>query len=243
MAVKKIRPSKRQEFETSEEAKVNLLAPRFLIYVIGALFLAFGVVLNTRCSMGVSTVNCIPFVFSEATGITLGQGCMLLYIIDVIIQIIVFRQVTLRIALQIPFSFVMGMLVDMFDYCISSGILWFFQGPDVLMGSVMLILGILFTGVGVSMVMSMNFVPNPPDGFTQALCKITGLPFGRGKWLNDGLRLIIAVALALIMLGYIIGVGIGTVLCVFTIGNICQFMDDHIGFLYRKVYNPLGIVD
>lgn len=243
MAVKKIRPSKRQEFETSEEAKVNLLAPRFLIYVIGALFLAFGVVLNTRCSMGVSTVNCIPFVFSEATGITLGQGCMLLYIIDVIIQIIVFRQVTLRIALQIPFSFVMGMLVDMFDYCISSGILWFFQGPDVLMGSVMLILGILFTGVGVSMVMSMNFVPNPPDGFTQALCKIIGLPFGRGKWLNDGLRLIIAVALALIMLGHIIGVGIGTVLCVFTIGNICQFMDDHIGFLYRKVYNPLGIVD
>lgn len=243
MAVKKIRPSKRQEFETSEEAKINLLAPRFLIYVIGALFLAFGVVLNTRCSMGVSTVNCIPFVFSEATGITLGQGCMLLYIIDVIIQIIVFRQVTLRIALQIPFSFVMGMLVDMFDYCISSGILWFFQGPDVLMGSVMLILGILFTGVGVSMVMSMNFVPNPPDGFTQALCKITGLPFGRGKWLNDGLRLIIAVALALIMLGHIIGVGIGTVLCVFTIGNICQFMDDHIGFLYRKVYNPLGIVD
>lgn len=243
MAVKKIRPSKRQEFETSEEAKVNLLAPRFLIYAIGALFLAFGVVLNTRCSMGVSTVNCIPFVFSEATGITLGQGCMLLYIIDVIIQIIVFRQVTLRIALQIPFSFVMGMLVDMFDYCISSGILWFFQGPDVLMGSVMLILGILFTGVGVSMVMSMNFVPNPPDGFTQALCKITGLPFGRGKWLNDGLRLIIAVALALIMLGHIIGVGIGTVLCVFTIGNICQFMDDHIGFLYRKVYNPLGIVD
>ena len=243
MAVKKIRPSKRQEFETSEEAKVNLLAPRFLIYVIGALFLAFGVVLNTRCSMGVSTVNCIPFVFSEATGITLGQGCMLLYIIDVIIQIIVFRQVTLRIALQIPFSFVMGMLVDMFDYCISSGILWFFQGPDVLMGSVMLILGILFTGVGVSMVMSMNFVPNPPDGFTQALCKITGLPFGRGKWLNDGLRLIIAVALALIMLGHVIGVGIGTVLCVFTIGNICQFMDDHIGFLYRKVYNPLGIVD
>lgn len=243
MAVKKIRPSKRQEFETSEEAKVNLLAPRFLIYVIGALFLAFGVVLNTRCSMGVSTVNCIPFVFSEATGITLGQGCMLLYIIDVIIQIIVFRQVTLRIALQIPFSFVMGMLVDMFDYCISSGILWFFQGPDVLMGSVMLILGILFTGVGVSMVMSMNFVPNPPDGFTQALCKITGLPFGRGKWFNDGLRLIIAVALALIMLGHIIGVGIGTVLCVFTIGNICQFMDDHIGFLYRKVYNPLGIVD
>ncbi len=243
MAVKKIRKNTKEELPRSEDAKVNVLPLRFSIYVIGALFLVFGVVLNTRCDMGVSTVNCIPFVFSEASGITLGQGCMLLYIIDVIIQIIVFRKLTLRIALQIPFSFVMGLLVDMFDYCISSGILWFFQNPDMLMGSIMLILGIMFTGVGVSMVMSMNFVPNPPDGFTQALCKITGLPFGRGKWLNDALRLIIAIALALIMLGHIIGVGIGTVLCVFTIGNICQFMDDHVGFLYRKAYNPLGIVD
>ena len=187
MAVKKIRKNAKEELPRSEDAKVNILPLRFSIYVIGALFLAFGVVLNTRCDMGVSTVNCIPFVFSEASGITLGQGCVLLYIIDVIIRIIVFRKLTLRIALQIPFSFVMGLLVDMFDYCISSGILWFFQNPDMLMGSIMLILGILFTGVGVSMVMSMNFVPNPPDGFTQALCKITGLPFGRGKWLNDAL--------------------------------------------------------
>lgn len=168
---------------------------------------------------------------------------MVLYAIDIVIQIVVFRKLTLRMALQIPFSFVMGMLVDMFDYLIASGILWFFQTPDIVMGIVMLILGILFTGIGVSMIISMNFVPNPPDGCTQALCKITGLPFGRGKWLNDGLRLIIACGLGLVMLGHIIGVGIGTVLCVFTIGNICQFVDDHFGYLYRKVYNPLGIVD
>lgn len=243
VAVKKIRAHAKEELEVSEKAKVNKLVPRFLIYVAGAFLIAFGVVLNTRCDMGASTVNCIPFVFSEATGITLGQGCMLLYAIDIVIQIVVFRKLTLRMALQIPFSFVMGLLVDMFDYLIASGILWFFQAPDIVMGIVMLILGILFTGIGVSMIMSMNFVPNPPDGCTQALCKITGLPFGRGKWLNDGLRLIIACGLGLVMLGHIIGVGIGTVLCVFTIGNICQFVDDHFGYLYRKVYNPLGIVD
>lgn len=75
---------------------------------------------------GASTVNCIPFVFSEATGITLGQGCMILYVIDIVIQVIVFRKFTVRMALQIPFSFVMGLLVDMYDYLISSGVLWFF---------------------------------------------------------------------------------------------------------------------
>lgn len=127
MAVKKIRARAKEELEVSEKAKVNKLVPRFLIYVAGAFLIAFGVVLNTRCDMGASTVNCIPFVFSEATGITLGQGCMLLYAIDIVIQIVVFRKLTLRMALQIPFSFVMGMLVDMFDYLIASGILWFFS--------------------------------------------------------------------------------------------------------------------
>lgn len=228
---------------TSEDAKVNKIVPRFIIYVVGAFLIAFGVVLNTRCNMGASTVNCIPLVFSEVSGITLGQGCMVLYAIDIIIQIIVFRKLTLRMALQIPFTFVMGMLVDMYDYLISSGIMWFFQDPDIVMGIFMLIAGIVLTGVGVSMIMSMNFVPNPPDGCTQALCKLTGLPFGRGKWLNDAIRLVIAGGLGLLLAGHIIGIGIGTVVCVFTIGNICQFTDDHIGRLYRKVYNPLGIVD
>lgn len=240
---KQLRRKAKPEVQTSEDAIANKVVPRFIIYVIGAFLIAFGVVLNTRCDMGTSTVNCIPLVFSEVSGMTLGQGCMLLYAIDIVIQIVVFRKFTVRMALQIPFTFVMGMLVDIYDYLISSGILWFFQNPDIAMGIFMLVLGIVLTGVGVSMIMSMNFVPNPPDGCTQALCKITGLPFGRGKWLNDAIRLIIAVALGLLLAGQIIGVGIGTVVCVFTIGNICQFTDDHFGHLYRKVYNPMGIVD
>lgn len=240
---KKLRRKAKPEVQTSEDAIVNKIVPRFIIYVIGVFLIAFGVVLNTRCDMGTSTVNCIPLVFSEVSGMTLGQGCILLYAIDIVIQIIVFRKFTVRMALQIPFTFVMGLLVDMYDYLISSGILWFFQNPDIAMGIFMLVLGIVLTGVGVSMIMSMNFVPNPPDGCTQALCKIAGLPFGRGKWLNDAIRLIIAVALGLLLAGQIIGVGIGTVVCVFTIGNICQFTDDHFGHLYRKVYNPMGIVD
>ena len=118
----RLKRSSRSEVSTSEEAKVNKIIPRFAIYVVGAFLIAFGVVLNTRCDMGASTVNCIPFVFSEATGITLGQGCMILYAIDIVIQIIVFRKFTIRMALQIPFSFVMGLLVDMYDYLISSGV-------------------------------------------------------------------------------------------------------------------------
>lgn len=239
----KIKTKVKRQFETSEAAKTNHLVPRTLIYAGGVLLNAFGVVLNTRCAMGASTVNCIPFVFSEATGITLGQGCIILYALDIVIQIIVFHKFTVRMALQIPFSFLFGALVDAYDSLISGGILWFFQDPGIGMGTFMLLLGIICTGTGVSMMMSMNYVPNPPDGCTQAVCKLTGLPFGRGKWLNDGIRLVFACGLGLVLVGQIIGVGIGTVLCVFTIGNVCQFVDDHVGSWYCKVYNPMGIVD
>lgn len=237
--VKKAKPAP----VTSEDAKVNHLVPRTLIYAVGVLLNAFGVVMNTRCDMGTSTVNCIPFVFSEATGITLGQGCIILYAIDIVIQIIVFRKLTVRMALQLPFSFLFGFLVDFYDDQINSGLLTVFQNPDIAMGTFMLFFGIVCTGIGVSMMMSMNYVPNPPDGCTQSVCKLTGLPFGHGKWLNDAIRLVIACVLGMVMVGQVIGVGIGTVLCVFLIGNVCQFTDDHVGRWYRKAYNPMGIVD
>lgn len=99
----RVKRSSQSEVSTSEEAKVNKVIPRFAIYVVGAFLIAFGVVLNTRCDMGASTVNCIPFVFSEATGITLGQGCMILYAIDIVIQIIGFG--SLRFAWRFRYLF------------------------------------------------------------------------------------------------------------------------------------------
>lgn len=211
---------------------------RILIYVAGVCLLAFGVVVNTRSDMGASTVNAIAFVFSENSFLTLGQATMCIYVADLLIQIIVFKGISLRIALQIPFSFAFGYLVDFFDGAVAGGFLSFFQYPDLGMGIFMLMLGIVCTGVGVSMVMNMNFVPNPPDGCTQAVSKLSGLPFGRAKWLNDAGRLVIAALAGIAMAGHIMGIGIGTVLCMFTIGNTCQFVDDHLAEQYQKVYNP-----
>lgn len=213
-------------------------ALRCLVYAVGVCLVAFGVVVNTRGGLGASTVNCIAFVFDETTFLTLGQATMCIYVVDLIIQIVVFKGMSARIALQIPFSFLFGFLVDLFDGLIANGALWFFQSPDVAMGAFMLILGIFCTGVGVSMMINMNFVPNPPDGCTQAVSKLTELPFGRAKWLNDAGRLMLAIILGLAMSGQVLGVGIGTVVCVFTIGNVCQFVDDHAGSFYRRVYDP-----
>ena len=79
---------------------------------------------------------------------------------------------------------------------------------------VFLVLGIVFTAVGIAMVVNMDFVPNPPDGGVQALTALTKWPFGRAKILWDGILLVITCAVSLIFTTdhTIVGIGIGTVL-------------------------------
>ena len=83
----------------------------------------------------------------------------------------------------------------------------------------------------------MNFVPNPPDGAVQALSALTNLAFGRAKWLYDGIMLIIAVVISLVATGGVIGIGIGTVVAFFTIGNMIHLINKQFGNQFRAIYD------
>ena len=56
--------------------------------------------------------------------------------------------------------------------------------------------------------------------------KITHLPFGKAKIINDVLRFSIACVMALAMMGHLFGVGVGTVISMVAIGAICQVVPD-----------------
>lgn len=209
----------------------NKMAQRIVIYVIGVLVLALGVVLNTKCALGVSTTNSVPFVVSKITPLTLGMSCTIVYLADVAFQCIVYRKIRLKVLLQFPFSFVFGWIVDFYNRFI------IITSPDLGMKILLLVLGIVFTAVGISMVVNMDFVPNPPDGGVQALAALTKLPFGRAKWLYDGVLLAITLVISLSVAHTIIGIGIGTVVAFFTIGNIVHFINVHFGSFFKSVYD------
>lgn len=211
--------------------KNNKMAQRIVIYVIGVLLLALGVVLNTKCLLGVSTTNSVPFVISKISSLTLGTACTVVYLADVLFQCIIYRKIKIKVLLQFPFSFVFGWIVDLYNKFIV------ISNPDVTMKSVLLILAILCISIGISMVVNMDFVPNPPDGGVQALSALTKLPFGRAKLLYDGIMLAVTVVISLIAAGKIIGIGIGTVVAFFAIGNIIHFINKHFGAWFRSVYD------
>lgn len=209
----------------------NKLAQRIAIYVIGVLLLALGVVLNTKCFLGVSTTNSVPFVISKISTMSLGTACTVVYLADVLFQCIIYRKIKIKVILQFPFSFVFGWIVDFYNKFI------IITNPNITMKITLLVLAILCIAVGISMVVNMDFVPNPPDGGVQALSAITNLPFGRAKWLYDGIMLAITVVISIMTTGKIIGIGIGTVVAFFTIGNIIHIINKRFGAWFRSVYD------
>ena len=123
---------------------------RVAIYLGGILILGVGVVLSARSDFGAPAFQSIPWVFSEGTHLlTLGQSCICLYCIDILIQVLVFRMLNVKIALQIPFAFAFGCLIDLFDFVLGLDFFWFCHDPSLLTSCIMFTIGITLIGIGV----------------------------------------------------------------------------------------------
>jgi uncharacterized membrane protein YczE len=154
-------------------------------------------------------------------------------------QCIVYREIRIKVILQLPFSFIFGRIVDLYGYLYSMIVVNGIELP-MIVRVVFLILSIIFTSVGVCMVVNMDFVPNPPDGGVQALAALTKLPFGRAKWLWDGILLVITAIVSAAVGITIISpknIFIGTVIAFFTIGNIIFWINNHFAYWFKSIYD------
>lgn len=219
------------------------MGKRIAVYVVGILILALGVFLNVKCALGVSTTNSVPNVINIAgqsmgvSWMTLGWACTIIYVVDVLFQCIVYRQLRWKVILQIPLSVVFGRIVDMY------GLIYALIAPaelDIVVRTVFLICSIILTAAGIAMVVNMDFVPNPPDGGVQALAQLTGLEFGHAKWLWDGILLVITAGISLAINITVVApknIFIGTIVAFFTIGNIIHWINKTFGGWFTSIYD------
>lgn len=189
---------------------------KVFIYIMGILILGFGVILNTKTGLGVAAINSVPYSLSFMTDLTLGNWTTILYIVFVVFQIIIYRKFDMKVILQIPFSYVMGALLDFYDNLIT------FIPIQMYQSLIMLVIAILMTGFGVYLVVSMNFIPNPPDGMVNALSYYLKKEFGQVKWIFDCCMMTITIVMTFVVMGKVIGVGIGTVISAIFVGRSIQ---------------------
>lgn len=132
-----------------------------------------------------------------------------------------------RDLLQIPFSIVFSLFLDFFDNIYD----WFTtiidRHPDVLWEkSILLIIAVFLTGAGVSMMISMDLIPNPADGLAYTIGQTFNKNLGFGKNFIDITTVIITLVIGLIIKGRPIGVGPGTIIAMIGVGR-CIALFNH----------------
>ncbi|HEX3037668.1 MAG TPA: DUF6198 family protein, partial [Oscillospiraceae bacterium] len=106
------------------------------------------------------------------------------------------------------------------------------NSTNFLIHLLLLVLGILLTGVGVCLTLHMNILPNAADGFVQAVSTQTGKKLGIVKNMLDLTSVIITLVICFLFAGKIIGIGLGTVLAVIGVGRVIAFSN---GLLHNKL--------
>lgn len=214
---------------------------RILFYVTGLLCLALGIILNTKSGLGVSPIISVSYSIATILKVNFGNMTFILYAIFVLIEIVLhsirylrtekevkkqeykvlqptvhksFSLILLSDLLQLPLSLVFTRFMNLFSDWIPA------PGKNFGIRFVVLLAGILLTGIGAAMSLNMRIIPNPGDGIVQAIADFIHKPVGFTKNCFDLVNICITISVGMIFAHRLIGVGIGTVVSVLGVGRV-----------------------
>ena len=191
------------------------LLGRAVIYGVGVITLSFGIAVMALSTLGLLPVSAPPFAVSKVLGTDFSRTLFLHYCLPVGIQFLIKgKQRQLRDLLQIPFSLVFSTLVGFFgDLFPVQPVFWWQKG-------ILLVIGILCTGIGISMSVQMRVVPNPADGLMQAIATRFHKDNGTAKNILDAILVAAAFLVDLLFGKPFTSVGFGTVAAMIFVGRV-----------------------
>lgn len=205
---------------------------RVLLYCIGLVVLALGIILNTKTGLGVSPIISIPYSISKIWHINLGTTTACIYILCVAGQMILlgkkFRAFDL---LQIPMSVVFSGIINIFNNVIN------INTNNLTVNLFLLIIAIALTGIGAAMTVQMRLVPNAADGFVQAVSDRFNISLGLSKNIVDISSVITTAIIGLLFARQIVGIGLGTLVAVVGVGRAIALFN----MLFKE--RMLGLVE
>ena len=210
---------------TKKEA-VQKTVRKYGIFLIGLMFVSFGIAFVTKAELGISPVSAIPYSLALIIpSISLGNWTIIYSLLLIGLEILLLRKDTnkLEIVLQLVISFLFGYFIDF-----SLWILTALAPKLYLWRMISLLAGTAVIAFGVYLELVAGLVLVPGEAFVRAVAKVTGKEFGTVKVISDTTMSLIGAALCLIFLHKLSGVREGTIIAALLIGNIVKF--------YSKVF-------
>lgn len=199
---------------TRKEFHLKINSKIIMAYLIGNLILALGICLNTESALGVSPVSSVVFNVSQISGLSFALVNFIYLTALIFVQYLLlpkeFKGFDL---LQILASMLSSFFIQIFDNMLSV--------PQDLLGRIIfLFMGIILTGIGASLTVGMNVIPNPADALAHVVGRKLKRSFGVGKNVMDLGMIGLAIIIGLLLKGSLLGVGIGTVLSMILTGRV-----------------------
>lgn len=201
--------------------RLNRLTIVAIKMTLGFFLFALGSVVIINCKIGVAPWDVLHQGLAKVFNITVGKTLIYLGVIIVIIDIALGQNIGWATILNM---FGIGVFVDLL---MISNLVPSFQ--NFALKILMIIIGIIFQGLGTYFYISTGYGAGPRDGLMVALTRKTGKPFGLVKS---------TVEVSAVATGYLLGgnFGIGTLIMAFGAGHIWQYM-------YRKMKFNISALD
>ncbi len=196
-------------------------AKRYLLCITGLFFAALGVAFTKHGELGVSPVSSVANVLScKFDMLSLGTWLIIWNCILIIGQIVILRKrFQLIQLLQVPLSFLFGWFTNFGMWVVS-----FIPANFYSIRLVMVIIGVVILGFGISLTVIANVIMNSGEAFVKAVSDQIHKEFGNVKIAFDVLCVIMALILSLLFFDFtIVGTREGTIISALLTGIVVKF--------------------
>ena len=206
--------------------KMHIFLRRLILYVVGLMFIAFGVAWSIRSGLGISPVTSLPYVLSLVSGLDLAVAVVLVYLAFVGIQFLLepkaFRVYHL---LEVVVAVLFGAFTDISKWMINQIPL-----PELNYTGRLLLLAVsmVLIAIGVVLYVNTHLIPMAMEGMQKAFAHRFHKEFGHIKILVDTGVVLLAAALSLVCTHTLVGIREGTVISAIVIGKIVHLIQPRI---------------
>lgn len=209
------------------------IAKRYVLFVVSLFFAALGVAFTKHGELGVSPISSVANVMSyRFTSLSLGTWLIIWNCILIVGQIIILRnKFQLIQLLQIPLSFLFGWFTDFGMWVVS-----FISANTYPIRIIMVLIGIVILGFGVSLSVIANVIMNSGEAFVKAVSEMINKEFGDVKIAFDVLCVIVSLVLSLLFFDFtIVGTREGTIISALLTGIVVKCFS-------RKLKEPINVI-
>ncbi|WP_455639520.1 YczE/YyaS/YitT family protein [Parabacteroides sp.] len=217
--------------------KIKDVIKKYSVFILGLYFLAVGIVLIVRSTLGTTPISSVNYVLSLNTPLSLGTWTFIVNVFLILGQFWLIRkdrrrQDIIEILLQIPFSFIFSAFID-FNMVVTSNL----HPSSYGLAMALLLVGCLVQSIGVVLEIKPKVAMMSAEAFVKYASRCCNKEFGKFKVYFDVTLVTMAVILSLMFTQNIEGIREGSLIAACITGYIVSFLNQKI--MTRKTLHKL----